>query len=174
MRILVTGATGFIGRSLVASRVEQGDQVVAISRNPEAAKQALGIGEAYTWGELTDALAKPVDAIVHLAGESVKGYWTKSKVEEVWESRVRTTSALVEAIEHTKSLPSVMISASGIGYYGDAGEAVLGEAADLGTTISRACVWNGRSWYWVRTSLEYARQVFGLESFLVKVAALCR
>ena len=141
MRIVVTGATGFIGRTLVSSLVAGGHEVVAISRSPDAARSILEIDEAYSWDGLDDAFAQPVDAVVHLAGESVKGYWTKAKVKEVWDSRIRTTTALVAAIHAAADVPSVLISASGIGYYGDAGEVELKEQAPPGEDyFARLCV----------------------------------
>ena len=141
MRIVVTGGTGFIGRALVARLLQAGHSVVAITRRPEAAREALGLGEAYAWADLTDAFAVPVDAVVHLAGESVKGYWTKAKVEEVWESRIWTTKAVVEAVAQAPVAPAVLLSASGIGYFGDAGESVLEEGATPGKDyFAQLCV----------------------------------
>jgi len=114
---------------------------VAITRRPEAAREALGIGEAYAWADLTDAFTVPVDAVVHLAGESVKGYWTKAKVKEVWESRIWTTKAVVEAVAQAPVTPAVLLSASGIGYFGDAGESILEEGATPGEDyFAQLCV----------------------------------
>lgn len=138
MRILVTGATGFVGRRLVDRFHHQGHNLVALSRNPEAAQRKLPLLErAHAWDPLQgppDAEAfQGVDAIVHLAGETVTGIWTEEKKQAIRDSRVLGTANLVKGIVRLETKPQAMISASAIGYYGDRGEEELPEESDPGT-----------------------------------------
>jgi hypothetical protein len=137
MRILVTGATGFVGRRLVEEFHRQGHTLVALSRNPEAAKRSLpALDEAHRWNplrELTPADAfRGVEAVVHLAGETVTGRWTEEKKQSIRDSRVLGTANLVKAMVRLETKPQVMVSASAIGYYGDRGEEELTEDSGPG------------------------------------------
>jgi hypothetical protein len=145
MRIVVTGGTGFVGRPLVCRLGDLGHEVVVVSRAPQRAKEQLGVNEAWTWDDLHECFQVPVDAVIHLAGETVQGRWTEKKEAEVWESRIRTTSLLAQAIETAKVKPSVWISASGIGFYGEGGERHLAETDGPGDDyFARLCVeWEG-------------------------------
>ena len=132
MRILVTGATGFVGRRLVEEFRRQGHTLAALSRDPEEARRDLpGLDQAYRWNPLhelppVDAFGG-VDAVVHLAGETVTGRWTEEKKQAIRESRVLGTANLVKAIVRLETKPQVMVSASAIGYYGDRGDEELTE-----------------------------------------------
>jgi uncharacterized protein len=132
MRILVTGATGFVGRRLVEEFHRQGHSLWALTRDPEAARRDLPLLEkAYGWNPLqqvppADAFSG-VDAVVHLAGESVSGRWTEEKKQSIRDSRVLGTVNLVKTIVRLETRPQVMVSASAIGYYGDRGEEELTE-----------------------------------------------
>ena len=133
MRVLVTGATGFVGRRLCEVLSESGCRVTALSRRPEAARKAVpGLSQAYAWRPVQEAppLAslEQVDAVVHLAGESVVGRWTDRKRRAIRESRVRGTRNLVDAMLRADAGPRTLISASAIGYYGDQGETRLTES----------------------------------------------
>jgi uncharacterized protein (TIGR01777 family) len=122
-RILVTGATGFVGRPLVAALLARGDQVVVLTRNPERAA-SLGKVEAIqaeieTAGPWQDAIAG-CDAVVHLAGESVgERRWSAIVKQAIRDSRVEGTARIVDAIAAAPAerRPRVLVSSSGIDYY---------------------------------------------------------
>jgi uncharacterized protein len=159
MRIFVTGGTGYIGRALVASLVQRGDQVVVVSRREPAARKVLGPSDAI---EIVQAdpqyagswQAKVIgcDAAVNLAGESVGRRRWNSRVRQILrDSRVDTTHRLVEAIAAAPSdaRPAVLVSASGIDYYAldvDVGASLLDddevdESAPPGEHfLARVCV----------------------------------
>lgn len=143
MHVLVTGATGFVGRALCARLHSAGHQISVVSRSPEKAKMRLpDVAGAISWEQLAEPGALGgIDAVVHLAGETVTGRWTAAKHERVRESRIRTTGAVVSAIIAADSSPEVLISASGIGLYGDGGDEVLTEDASPGDDFfARLCV----------------------------------
>lgn len=137
MKVVVTGATGFIGQPLVAALRDRGDDVIALVRDVERAKQQLrgdepvrsAPGEAQR-GSLHLVLAEletpglwcdrldGADAIVHLAGEPVAGKrWDARQKQLIRDSRVESTRTIVEAIGKTTERPKVLVTASGIDYY---------------------------------------------------------
>lgn len=134
MQILVTGATGFVGRALILRLLRDGHQVRAYVRSRARAADLLGaeveLAEA-AGGEaaLVRALAG-CEAVVHLAGESVaEGRWTAARKRVLWDSRVGLTEALVRAMMATEPRPRVLVSASAVGYYGDRGDEELDETS---------------------------------------------
>lgn len=133
MRALVTGATGFIGRRLVASL----DRPVVLSRRPEVARKVLGDVRAYAWQPETglppaEAL-EGVEAVFNFAGESVAGgRWSAERKNRIRASRVGGTRNLVAGLEAQKIRPRVLVSASAVGYYGSRGDEVLKEGAKPG------------------------------------------
>jgi uncharacterized protein (TIGR01777 family) len=136
MRILVTGATGLIGRRAVARLVASGHTVTALSRDPEGARAHLpDLSDAWAWrqGEVTPPLAAfACDAVLHLAGESVAGRWTAAKKARILESRREGTRELVAAIERSPDRPAALVSASAVGFYGERGDEELTEASPRG------------------------------------------
>lgn len=142
MRVIITGGTGFIGRQLAEELLAHGYEVVALSRNPDAAN-GLPAGvrierwEARTsagWGELADGAG--VDggvAIVNLAGENLAGdgflptRWTAERKARLRDSRLNAGKAVVEAVELAKVKPKVVIQSSGIGHYGSRDDKLLTE-----------------------------------------------
>jgi hypothetical protein len=135
MRALVTGATGFIGRRLVAKL----EKPVVLSRDPERARATLGPApEVFAWDPLAglpprDAF-RGVEAVFNLAGESVgAGRWTRRRKAAIRESRVAGTRNLVAAMQGLPERPHVLVSVSAIGYYGDRGGQPLDETASPGS-----------------------------------------
>lgn len=133
MRALVTGATGFIGRRLVAHL----DDPVVLSRSPDAARRSLGGVRAFAWdpeaGPPPDAAFYGVDAVFHLAGEPVAaGRWTAERKARIRSSRELGTRHLVTGLQAASTRPAVLVSASAVGYYGDRGDEELDESAAPG------------------------------------------
>jgi uncharacterized protein (TIGR01777 family) len=134
MHVLVTGATGLVGPRVVSALLARGDTVTVLSRNPDSARARLGDVRAIGWSPPTVAAEAlhGVDGVVHLAGEPVPGRWTEDKKRRIHDSREHGTKALVDAIAAAESRPSVLVSASAIGWYGDRGDEVLVEASGPG------------------------------------------
>jgi NAD dependent epimerase/dehydratase family enzyme len=107
MRVVVTGATGLIGRNLVAKLVANGDSVAVLARNSsKAAKIFPPDVDIYQWDSNSDSVPleslNDSDAIVHLIGEPIKGRWTKSK---------KTSNTSESRVQHQKSCNSFNNSA---------------------------------------------------------------
>ena len=137
MRILVTGATGFVGRPLVSSLVERDHEVVVVSRDPVGARAALPlvfrhVGWDPNEGPVPARALEGVDAVIHLAGETVAGRWTEEKKQRIRDSRVLGTRHLVEGVRAVDGRPRQLVSASAIGYYGDRGDEELTEDSGPG------------------------------------------
>ncbi|MFZ0591510.1 MAG: TIGR01777 family oxidoreductase [Bryobacteraceae bacterium] len=136
MTYLVTGATGFIGKRLVETLLAGGHSVHYLGRKRSA---AMDLRAAFhPWPEPQRTLAPldsvpRCDAIVNLAGESLAQRWTAEVKKEIENSRTLVTRNLVEALSRVHHKPGVLVSASGVGYYGDRGDEVLTEQSPPGS-----------------------------------------
>ena len=133
MKALISGATGFIGSHLT----RQFERPAVFSRNADSAKRKLGDVEVHAWnyneGPPPRAAFEDVEAVFHLAGESVgEGRWNARKKTAIRESRVDSTRQLVDVIKDLDRKPAVLVCASAIGYYGSRGEDLLDETAPPG------------------------------------------
>jgi uncharacterized protein (TIGR01777 family) len=137
MRVLITGATGFIGRALVPRLQRDGHSIVAWVRNESRARSLLGadvdlVPAMRGHAALVDALAG-ADAVVNLAGEALIGKrWTPERRRVLAESRVGVTTDLVRAIAAATPRPRVLVSGSAVGWYGDRGDELLTETSKPG------------------------------------------
>lgn len=132
MRIGITGATGFIGSALAKAATERGHGIVVFSRKKDVfLPWAKEVRPIYEEGE--NAI-DPVelDALVHLAGESVMGYWTPAKKRRIRSSRVDLTRRIVDSLKNCNDRPKTFICASGTGAYGSRGDEQLTESAARG------------------------------------------
>ena len=130
MKIAISGSRGFIGSALVKSLRAGGHEVVPMVRasNPVADGVAWSAEAAYVDTVKLDG----IDAVVHLAGESIQGRWTPKKKARIRESRYQGTRLLAEALTQPAKAPRVFVCASAIGYYGDRGDEVLREESAPG------------------------------------------
>jgi hypothetical protein len=132
LTVAVTGATGLIGSALVAFLRAGGHAVRRLRRG--VADPAAG---DVTWdpaaGRLDPAVLAGVDAVVHLAGESVADRWTKARKREILRSREEGTRLLAEALARMDRPPTLLVSASASGYYGSRGDESLDESSPPGS-----------------------------------------
>lgn len=150
-RIVVTGATGMIGRAVCRRLEARGDQVVALSRDRGRALKVLGDQvEVRAWsdpmGEMPPVEALTgTDAIVHLVGEPVAQNWSQEVKARIRDSRVYATRMLVAALGEVPASrrPAVLISQSGTGFYGPSGDRRLDESAPAGNDFLAEVV---RAW----------------------------
>ena len=148
-RVIVTGATGLIGRRLCRQLIERGYQVVVFSRSPMRAREAVPGAAAYVaWQPAEDgAWATAIDGaygVIHLAGASLfSRRWSAAYKREIYDSRVIGTRGLVSAMARAATKPQVFVSASAVGYYGPHGDTILDESAPPGNDfLAQVC----RAW----------------------------
>lgn len=132
-RIAISGASGRLGSALAAFLTSGGHRVDALVRR----SPVLGSSEIF-WdpgrGELDVAALEGVDAVAHLAGESIAGgRWDLQRKRRILRSRAQGTRLLCERLAQLERPPKTLLSASAIGYYGDRGEEVVDESSELGS-----------------------------------------
>lgn len=134
MRIGITGASGLIGAAFIKLAAASDHEVVAYSRrDAEIPNAALTLRlPADAPHQLPETR---LDALIHLSGESLTGYWSKGKKERIWKSRVDLTQALMNHVEQwaPNNRPGIVLGASGIGFYGSRGDSLLTENLSKGT-----------------------------------------
>jgi uncharacterized protein len=131
MRVLISGASGLIGRALIPALSSAGHEPVTLVRRAPRGNEVQ-----WTPGErLAPAKLAGADAIVHLAGRNVAGRWTEKFKQEVLESRAQGTRTLAQAAAESyrrNGQPRIFVSAAGINYYGSRGDEVLTEDSSTG------------------------------------------
>jgi len=137
-KIIISGATGFIGQAVIHSLLEAGYEVIGLSRNPQRYKTMLQERLKFiTWdGKSSDGwwkLAEGSLAFINLAGENIgSGLWTRKKKERMIESRIDAGRAMTEAFMRLREKPKTILQASAIGYYGDGNNEELSELSGQG------------------------------------------
>jgi uncharacterized protein (TIGR01777 family) len=137
MRIVIIGATGFIGKAL-CREFHEDYELVALSRNPDkAAKSIKSLAKIVQWdAKSTENFQYPLDgvlAVINLAGENIgSGLWTKSRKAAILQSRLRAADAIVKAVEHSQKKPALMVHASAVGFYGNTEDRILSEDSPPG------------------------------------------
>lgn len=128
--VLVTGASGFIGRHLIRTLLAEGHAVLALQHRQKVAVNLAGVGVGVVRDIREISTTSPLAAIINLAGARILGPpWTRQRRETLLHSRLSTTSAVVDLIARLPQ-PPVLVSASAIGYYGVRGNEPLDESAD--------------------------------------------
>ncbi|YAI82540.1 MAG: thylakoid membrane protein ThyD [cyanobacterium endosymbiont of Rhopalodia sterrenbergii] len=152
MKIAITGATGFVGSRLVGKLKNDGHQLLIFTRNTDRAQQLYPASRfpnleiiAYQPIESGDwqKAVSGCDGVVNLAGEPIAERWTSENRKAILESRQLGTRKIVEAIAEAETKPSVLVSASAVGYYGTSEIGIFDENSDSGNDfLSKVCqVW---------------------------------
>jgi len=136
VRVLVTGASGFIGSALCDALLVRGDSVVGLTRDPQSARRT---NPSVAWHAWEPMLERPpaeafdgVEGVVNLLGEKIDQRWTDEAKERIMESRRTGTHNLVGAITGLERKPRVLVNQSAIGLYGNRGEAIVDESSEPG------------------------------------------
>jgi uncharacterized protein (TIGR01777 family) len=137
MKVVITGATGFIGRALCKA-LGKDYEVIALSRDASRAAKSIGeLAKVVEWdGRTTGSWLQHANgafAIINLAGENVaSGRWNESKKAALLHSRLDSARAVIDAIKQTDKKPAVVIQASAIGFYGPRSDEPLDEDSPPG------------------------------------------
>jgi uncharacterized protein len=145
MKVLVTGATGRIGKALCAQLLGRGDEVVGLTRDPDKAAAAH---PQVSWRAWEPTLERPAEAafegvegVINLVGEKINQRWSDEAKRKIMDSRKVATHNLVGTIEALATKPKVLVSQSAVGYYGDRGDEALDESSTPGDSFdARVCV----------------------------------
>jgi len=148
MRVIITGGTGLIGRTLAKDLSQDGHEVIVLSRDPEKQRIPSGIKTTHWDGRSPDGWGSHVDgagAIVNLAGERLAGAspalrWTEDRRQRICQSRWNAGAAVTDAVRLAPTKPAVIVQASGIDYY-TAGDQIAAENSPPGDDfLSHICM----------------------------------
>jgi uncharacterized protein (TIGR01777 family) len=145
MRVLVTGGTGFIGQALCPLLLQQGHQVVLLTRQ---LKPRLPQGVKEFVNQLQELEKDSIDAVINLAGAGIADKrWSDERKKKLVNSRVETTRQLVKWMVTQNSPPQVLVSASAVGYYGEQGDRIITEdtPAAPGFTHDLCAAWEAEA-----------------------------
>jgi uncharacterized protein len=134
MRVAITGSSGLIGSALAAALLADGQQVTRLVRRDPQRPGEVRWDPKMAGGGIAPEALDGVDAVVHLSGAPVAGgLWTQARKRVLRASRIDSTTALVSAMARAPRPPSVLLSGSAIGWYGDTGDREVDESAPAGT-----------------------------------------
>ncbi len=163
MRVLIAGASGFLGSALKRSLVGDNHHVVSLVRRPQT-------DDSSTQWDPVAGIIPPldpfaIDAVVNLAGENIAGgRWSTARRRRIRESRVRSTETLCEAFRQMSTPPKKLINASAVGFYGDRGNEKLTESSAAGTgflaEVSQE--WEGATGVAAKMGIRVALMRFGM------------
>lgn len=137
MRVLISGASGFIGRSLTTRLLERGDEVVhLVRREPDPVSEVAQVRWDATDPDSVDVEDMAlIDAVFNFSGATVAKRWNRDYLKVIADSRIVTTKTLVEICRRMDSPPNVLVTASGVAFYGDRGDEQLTEDSERGEGI---------------------------------------
>jgi hypothetical protein len=140
--VAVTGASGFVGREIIAALRARGARPIALSRSAKhPSEDDLETRFFDPNGTPNPQAFAGADAVIHLAGESVSGRWTPEKKRRIADSRIAGTQTLATSLRELQRRPTVLVCASAVGYYGDRGDELLTESAAPGNDfLAGVCV----------------------------------
>lgn len=136
--VIISGATGFIGRALLQDLSENGYDIAVLTRDREKARAQFGDGAIIAeWDGKTSRgwleLASRSNAIINLAGENIgAGRWTEQRKQHIVQSRIDAGKAVTEAVQKASVKPKTVIQASAVGYYGPKEDESLDESSPPG------------------------------------------
>ncbi|HEX8637689.1 MAG TPA: TIGR01777 family oxidoreductase, partial [Pyrinomonadaceae bacterium] len=142
MKILITGASGLIGKALQKSFAEKGYEMLLAGRKKPEKPNEVQWDTEKGFAENDLPRLESLDAVVHLAGENVSGRWTDEKKRKIMDSRVLGTRSIVETIAKLENKPKVFLNGSATGIYGDRADDVMTESSAPGDTFLAEVVKN--------------------------------
>ncbi len=132
MKIIIAGASGFVGKALVSALKKEGHTLYLLTRGPSQPEAGKSHWDP-EHGEIDRKILEGSDVWINLAGENIAGRrWTEKYKEKILNSRVKGTRLIAETAATLEKPPKVIINASATGYYGDRGEEILTEESAPG------------------------------------------
>lgn len=168
MKVLITGGSGFIGYHLAMLLLEKGYEVISLDITP--ARITHPRFTSVVCNLVTDdivqlSLPNDINGVIHLSGKNIATRWTKVTKQAIYDSRIVTTKKLVTFFEAQKQKPSVFISASAVGYYGETGNELVSEDHAPGIDfLAMTCI------DWEKESLH--AQDIGIRSVQIRTATV--
>lgn len=125
LNILITGGTGFVGKNVTKSLIKKGHHVFILTRTPQHYNDSSSVTHL-NYQHPVDQLPD-IYAVINLAGESIFGYWTTKKKDNILRSRIQTTKKIINMVKQMKVKPSVFMNGSAIGFYGTSSDLIFTE-----------------------------------------------
>jgi uncharacterized protein (TIGR01777 family) len=134
MRVAITGSSGLIGSALAAALEADGQEVTRLVRRVPQRPGEVRWDPRMADGRIAPGVLDRIDAVVHLSGAPVASRpWTQARKRVLRDSRIQSTAALVSALKRAEHPPSVLVSGSAVGWYGNTGDREVDESAPAGT-----------------------------------------
>lgn len=159
MKVLVTGATGFVGKKVVEKLLAKNHQVIVLTRNPQKAQNLWGDKvTAFAWNttkeQVPAAALEGVDGVINLVGENIsEARWCEKQKQKIYDSRILSTKNLMESLIKMPKKP-VVISTSAIGVYGPRDNELISESTVVGAGfLANVCE------DWERIALDYKKDL---------------
>lgn len=161
-KILVSGATGLIGKYFVKALISRGDEVVILTQNISRARKILPEAKNFaSWNDYISLYSDKFSCIINLAGTNLDAKrWNDKFKREIYDSRILTTRKMVYLISKMSAKPGVLINASGVDYYGDTGDNDIDESSPYPDTFISKLVY------------DWEREAFDAEKYKVRVVCL--
>ena len=137
-KIIITGATGLIGKNISSELIKRGEEIIVFTRNTEDVKTKVPDASLYVkwdYNKIEDwkEYLNNSNAVIHLAGANLfNRRWSKKYKKIITESRIKSTQNLVKVISETENKPGVLICSSAVGFYGNSGDKILTEDSAKG------------------------------------------
>ena len=163
MKVVISGASGLIGRYLSSKYIESGHAVIALTRSAKNVPLINGLTDVVEYDYQTNILPKSIsntDLVINLTGKNIVTRWTKSNKQIIYSSRVESTKYLVEALSKLSTPPKMLASASAIGYYGDTQDQIITEQTSNG------------SGYFSNLCIDWENAALKAESYHIKTTTL--
>lgn len=159
MKVLVTGATGFVGKKVVEKLLAKNHQVVVLTRNPQKAQALWGDKvQAFAWNTTKEQVPSPalegVEGVINLVGENIADkHWCEKQKQVIYNSRILSTKNLMESLLTMPKKP-VVISTSAIGVYGPRENELIAESTTVGAGfLANVCE------DWERIAFDYKKEL---------------